>query len=316
MKKKFFLCYALSYEADKLFIYSAMSFLILLLVFSNLTARGGYYFDKQSIFSVTQPIQDSDLSTPAKKALEAAGIKHFRDVINKRESELLRLLNFDGRIFSEILDWLINIGQLGTLGQLTEGDSQETILDRDIESFNFSDHTTRILKNSRMSYLYKMGIKTKEEILEALMEGAMKTLENRKQIQNLKIFFEVKTVLKSRRIKMSLPSDWELELKLSRKLDSRIKELLPIIPPILAQPIEDLELSTRIKRALVVETFGAFTVRYRQITYLGELVFWPEEELRKFQNIGKKSLAEIRAILASKGLKLGMNINWPIGQNF
>lgn len=67
----------------------------------------------------------------------------------------------------------------------------------------------------------------------------------------------------------------------------------------LKRPIEELELSVR----------AANCLKAAKIETIGDLVCREEAEMLKFHNFGKKSLDEIKAILESMGLYLGMNIN-------
>jgi DNA-directed RNA polymerase subunit alpha len=74
------------------------------------------------------------------------------------------------------------------------------------------------------------------------------------------------------------------------------------IDPILLRPVDDLELTVRSANCLKAEN----------IYYIGDLVQRTEVELLKTPNLGKKSLTEIKDVLASKGLALGMRLeNWP-----
>jgi len=74
------------------------------------------------------------------------------------------------------------------------------------------------------------------------------------------------------------------------------------IEPILLRPVDDLELTVRSANCLKAES----------IYYVGDLLQRTEVELLKTPNLGKKSLTEIKDILAEKGLSLGMQIeNWP-----
>ena len=76
----------------------------------------------------------------------------------------------------------------------------------------------------------------------------------------------------------------------------------PEIDPILLRPVDDLELTVRSANCLKAE----------QIYYIGDLIQCTEVELLKTPNLGKKSLTEIKSILATKGLSLGMRLeNWP-----
>ena len=75
-----------------------------------------------------------------------------------------------------------------------------------------------------------------------------------------------------------------------------------MIDPILLRPVDDLELTVRSANCLKAES----------IYYVGDLLQRTEVELLKTPNLGKKSLTEIKDILASRGLSLGMRIeNWP-----
>ncbi|MBV1882947.1 MAG: DNA-directed RNA polymerase subunit alpha [Pseudomonadales bacterium] len=77
-----------------------------------------------------------------------------------------------------------------------------------------------------------------------------------------------------------------------------------LIDPILLRPVDDLELTVRSANCLKAEN----------IYYIGDLVQRTEVELLKTPNLGKKSLTEIKDVLASKGLSLGMRLeNWPPG---
>lgn len=76
----------------------------------------------------------------------------------------------------------------------------------------------------------------------------------------------------------------------------------PVIDPILLRPVDDLELTVRSANCLKAES----------IYYIGDLVQRTEVELLKTPNLGKKSLTEIKDVLASRGLSLGMRLdNWP-----
>jgi DNA-directed RNA polymerase subunit alpha len=74
------------------------------------------------------------------------------------------------------------------------------------------------------------------------------------------------------------------------------------IDPILLRPVDDLELTVRSANCLKAES----------IYYIGDLIQRTEVELLKAPNLGKKSLTEIKDVLASHGLSLGMRLdNWP-----
>ncbi len=74
------------------------------------------------------------------------------------------------------------------------------------------------------------------------------------------------------------------------------------IDPILLRPVDDLELTVRSANCLKAEN----------IYYIGDLIQRTEVELLKTPNLGKKSLTEIKDVLASHGLSMGMRLeNWP-----
>jgi len=76
----------------------------------------------------------------------------------------------------------------------------------------------------------------------------------------------------------------------------------PQVDPILLRPVDDLELTVRSANCLKAEN----------IYYIGDLIQRTENELLKTPNLGRKSLNEIKEVLASRGLTLGMRLeNWP-----
>lgn len=76
----------------------------------------------------------------------------------------------------------------------------------------------------------------------------------------------------------------------------------PQIDPVLLRPVDDLELTVRSANCLKAES----------IFYIGDLIQRTENELLKTPNLGRKSLNEIKEVLAARGLTLGMKLeNWP-----
>ena len=77
---------------------------------------------------------------------------------------------------------------------------------------------------------------------------------------------------------------------------------IPQIDPILLRPVDDLELTVRSANCLKVEN----------IYYIGDLIQRTEAELLRTPNLGRKSLNEIKEVLAARELTLGMKLdNWP-----
>ena len=75
-----------------------------------------------------------------------------------------------------------------------------------------------------------------------------------------------------------------------------------IFDPILLRPVDELELTVR----------SAYCLKAENIYYIGDLIQRTETELLKTPNLGRKSLNEIKEVLASRGLTLGARLeNWP-----
>jgi DNA-directed RNA polymerase subunit alpha len=75
-----------------------------------------------------------------------------------------------------------------------------------------------------------------------------------------------------------------------------------LVDPILMRPVDDLELTVRSANCLKAEN----------VFLIGDLIQRTEVELLKTPNLGKKSLSEIKDVLATRGLSLGMRLeNWP-----
>ena len=78
-------------------------------------------------------------------------------------------------------------------------------------------------------------------------------------------------------------------------------ELIAEIDPILARPVEDLELSDSI-----------FTILRPEIYYIGDLVILTDEQLLALPNFTKGFLQEVKDVLAYRGLSLGCTVDgWP-----
>ncbi len=106
----------------------------------------------------------------------------------------------------------------------------------------------------------------------------------------------------------------EMEMRTDREILEEILELSRaqfygsgshkglVIDPILLRPVDDLELTVR----------TADILRAEGIYYIGDLIQRNEIELLRMPNMGKKAVIEIKDVLASRGLSLGMQLeNWP-----
>lgn len=92
-----------------------------------------------------------------------------------------------------------------------------------------------------------------------------------------------------------------VELK-GTEVEETVDEKEDEVDPVLLRPVDELELTVRSANCLKAES----------IYYIGDLIQRTETELLKTPNLGKKSLNEIKEVLASRGLSLGMKLeNWP-----
>lgn len=89
---------------------------------------------------------------------------------------------------------------------------------------------------------------------------------------------------------------------LQHEIATRPRQHKSQVDPLLLRPVDDLELTVRAANCLKAEN----------IYYIGDLVQRSEHDLLKTPNLGKKSLLEIKSVLAQRGLSLGMLIEpWP-----
>ncbi len=81
------------------------------------------------------------------------------------------------------------------------------------------------------------------------------------------------------------------------------KPQAPKVDPMLLRPVDDLELTPRSSNCLKAQS----------IHYIGDLIQYTENDLLRTPNLGRKSLNEIKQVLAEHGLSLGMKLeNWPV----
>jgi DNA-directed RNA polymerase subunit alpha len=86
-----------------------------------------------------------------------------------------------------------------------------------------------------------------------------------------------------------------------KKVEGEAKPELPFNPALLKK-VDELELSVR----------SANCLKNDNIVYIGDLIQKTEAEMLRTPNFGRKSLNEIKEVLAGMGLHLGMDVpNWP-----
>lgn len=83
---------------------------------------------------------------------------------------------------------------------------------------------------------------------------------------------------------------------------SKPQEEEAMVDPIFLSPVDDLELTVR----------SANCLKAVSIRCIGDLVQYTEQDLLRTPNLGKKSLTEMKDVLAARGLTLGMRLEtWP-----
>jgi DNA-directed RNA polymerase alpha subunit len=103
-------------------------------------------------------------------------------------------------------------------------------------------------------------------------------------------------------IKTTVPKAKELRRVVEPLTFDREQPRKDNFDPILLRPVDELELTVRSANCLKAEN----------IYYIGDLIQRTETELLKTPNLGRKSLNEIKEVLASRGLTLGARLeNWP-----
>lgn len=94
----------------------------------------------------------------------------------------------------------------------------------------------------------------------------------------------------------------EAFVELRKPEEPKVEEKSEELNPLLLRPVDDLELTVR----------SANCLKGENVFYIGDLVQRDESSLLRTPNLGKKSLNEIKTVLASRGLSLGMKIEgWP-----
>ena len=97
--------------------------------------------------------------------------------------------------------------------------------------------------------------------------------------------------------------------ELSTVFDERAPRGNTQFDPILLRPVDELELTVRSANTPIKMPAD---LKAENIYYIGDLIQRTENELLKTPNLGRKSLNEIKEVLASRGLTLGMKLeSWP-----
>ncbi len=162
-----------------------------------------------------------------------------------------------------------------------------------------SDEESRTIGRLQLDATYSPVFKVSYDVESA-------RVENRTDLDKLVLELETNGTLDPeesiRRAATILQQQLAVFVDLEGEATAEPEEKEDEIDPILLRPVDDLELTVRSANCLKAES----------IYYIGDLIQRTEVELLKTPNLGKKSLTEIKDVLASRGLSLGMRLeNWP-----
>ncbi|MCF6225973.1 MAG: DNA-directed RNA polymerase subunit alpha [Xanthomonadales bacterium] len=259
------------------------------------------------------------------------GVSHEYTTIENLQEDIIEvMLNLKGvaLIMHEHESAVLRLSKNGP-GAVTAGD---IIVDHDIEIVNPDHLLANLSKDGSLNMEikvekgvgYRPAIRSKDESEESRSIGALMLDASFSPIR--RVSYEVEAARVEQRtnldsLTMDIETDGTVDCEEAVKLAAnilvdqmfvfidfekraKVEEVEPEIEvdPILLQPIDDLELTVRSTNCLKAES----------ILYIGDLVQRTEVELLKTPNLGKKSLTEIKDVLASHELSLGMKLeNWP-----
>lgn len=274
----------------------------------------------------------SSMEGAAPVAVEMDGVKHeYSTIEGIREDVMNILLNIKGIAF-KLQDGVDSVKlELNTnkVGVVTAGD---ITLKHNVEIMNPDHVIAHVEKNGKLNMVIHVergvGYKANSSndsnygksqivgklLLDASFSPVVKIsyqvenarVENRTDLDKLIIVLETNgTIDPENAIRASatilqyqLQAFVDLKPEAIKSFSKQKEEMNPL----LLRPIEDLELTVRSTNCLKGE----------YIFFLGDLVQCEETHLLKTPNLGRKSLNEIKSILADRGLSLGMTIkDWP-----
>ncbi len=267
----------------------------------------------------------------AVEEVEIDGVVHeYSTIEGVREDVIEILLNLKGLavVLNNRDESILNLSKKGA-GAVTAGDIE---LDHDVEIIN-PDHVIanlnsnvemniRILVSKVSRYSPADSRASDEEetravgklLLDASYSPVVRIsysvenarVEQRTDLDKLIINLETNGTIDPeeaiRRAATILQHQLSVFVDLQSEIIAEPEEREDEIDPILLRPVDDLELTVRSANCLKAE----------DIYYIGDLIQRTEVELLKTPNLGKKSLTEIKDVLATRGLSLGLRLdNWP-----
>ena len=273
----------------------------------------------------------SSMPGSAIEEVEIDGVVHEYSTIEGVGEDVIEiLLNLKGLavVLNERDEAILSISKKGS-GVVTAADIQE---DHDVDIIN-PDHVIANLNsngelNMRLTVRNGSGsspadsrLKTDDEtrsvgklLLDASYSPVVRVsysvenarVEQRTDLDKLIIDLETNGTIEPeeaiRRAATILQHQLSVFVDLQSEIIAEPEEREAEIDPILLRPVDDLELTVRSANCLKAE----------DIYYIGDLIQRTEVELLKTPNLGKKSLTEIKDVLATRGLSLGLRLeNWP-----
>ena len=162
-----------------------------------------------------------------------------------------------------------------------------------------SDEETRTIGRLQLDATYSPIFKVSYDVESA-------RVENRTDLDKLVLELETNGTIDPeesiRRAATILQQQLAVFVDLEGEATAEPEEKEDEIDPILLRPVDDLELTVRSANCLKAES----------IYYIGDLIQRTEVELLKTPNLGKKSLTEIKDVLATHSLSLGIKLeDWP-----
>ncbi len=164
----------------------------------------------------------------------------------------------------------------------------------------FFKNNDNLLKNKLFIDAYYSPIKCVSYKIKNIRSKEFNNLD--KLILKIETNGTIDSELAIRKASKILIDQLSIFVNLNKNILNKNKDINNKFNPILLSSVNNLDLTVRSANCLKTES----------IYYIGDLVQKTEIELLKTPNLGKKSLLEIKNILLSKGLKLGMKLNnWP-----
>jgi DNA-directed RNA polymerase subunit alpha len=254
----------------------------------------------------------SSMSGSAIVEADIAGVEHEYSTIEGVQEDVMEIiLNLKGVavVMAETDSSIVSIDVQGP-GQVTAGDIK---VDNNVEVVNTDHVIANISGNTRLSMQLKIERGRGYQPADSrVFDEEFRSIGRLKIDATFSPIFSVSYNVENARVENPeeairraatiLQQQLAVFVDLEGESMAEPEEEEATIDPTLLRPVDDLELTVRSANCLKAES----------IYYIGDLIQRTEVELLKTPNLGKKSLTEIKDVLASRGLSLGMRLeNWP-----